>query len=96
MRCAMQRSKPPLQQTIPGRLAVVAALAAPPPSTAVVAVMLPTLLSSTAEDVTDFGAELALSRFESVLMLVCYGLFLVFQLVTHRCVLLRAVYWLTC
>jgi hypothetical protein len=46
--------------------------------------MLPTLLSSTAEAVQDFSAELALSRFESVLMLLCYGLFLVFQLVTHR------------
>jgi Ca2+:H+ antiporter len=52
---------------------------------AVVAIMLPTLLSSTAEAVQDFSAELALSRFESVLMLLCYGLFLVFQLVTHRC-----------
>ncbi|WIA41716.1 hypothetical protein OEZ86_009061 [Tetradesmus obliquus] len=51
---------------------------------AVVAIMLPTLLSSTAEAVQDFSAELALSRFESVLMLLCYGLFLVFQLVTHR------------
>jgi Ca2+/H+ antiporter len=51
---------------------------------AVVAVMLPTLLSSTAEQVKDLRAELALSRFESVLMLVCYGLFLLFQLVTHR------------
>lgn len=53
-------------------------------SPAVVAIMLPTLLSSTAEAVQDFSAELALSRFESVLMLLCYGLFLVFQLVTHR------------
>jgi Ca2+:H+ antiporter len=51
---------------------------------AVVAIMLPTLLSSTAESVTDFSAEVALSRFESVLMLLAYGLFLVFQLVTHR------------
>lgn len=51
---------------------------------AVVAIMLPTLLSSTAEAVKDFKAELALSRFESVLMLLCYGLFLIFQLVTHR------------
>jgi hypothetical protein len=51
---------------------------------AVVAIMLPTLLSSTAEAVQDFSAELALSRFESVLMLLCYALFLVFQLVTHR------------
>ncbi len=57
---------------------------------AVVSVMLPTLISSTAgtnsdSDLkTDMRAELALSRFESVLMLVCYGLFLVFQLVTHR------------
>jgi len=51
---------------------------------AVVAVMLPTLISSTAAVVVDFKAELALSRFESVLMLICYGLFLVFQLVTHR------------
>jgi hypothetical protein len=32
--------------------------------------MLPTLLSSTAEAVQDFSAELALSRFESVLMLL--------------------------
>lgn len=53
---------------------------------AVIAVMLPTLLSSTADAITDFSAELALSRFESVLMLLCYGLFLVFQLVTHRLV----------
>jgi Ca2+:H+ antiporter len=30
------------------------------------------------------GPELWLSRFESVLMLACYGLFLVFQLFTHR------------
>jgi Ca2+:H+ antiporter len=51
---------------------------------AVVAVMLPTLLSSTAEAVHDLKAELALSRAESVLMLLCYGLFLIFQLVTHR------------
>ena len=58
--------------------------AAVPSCPAVVAVMLPTLISSTADVVTDFRAELALSRFESVLMLVCYGLFLVFQLVTHR------------
>jgi Ca2+/H+ antiporter len=52
--------------------------------------MLPTLISSTAGTGTDgdlgsdMRAELALSRFESVLMLMCYGLFLVFQLVTHR------------
>jgi Ca2+/H+ antiporter len=48
--------------------------------------MLPTLISSTAGDdhEGDMRSELALSRFESVLMLVCYGLFLVFQLVTHR------------
>lgn len=57
---------------------------------AVVSVMLPTLISSTAgtgvdgDLATDMKAELALSRFESVLMLLCYGLFLVFQLVTHR------------
>lgn len=53
---------------------------------AVVTVMLPTLISSTAGDdrESDMRSELALSRFESVLMLVCYGLFLVFQLVTHR------------
>lgn len=59
----------------------------PPPTpnrTTVVSVMLPTLISSTAVEVKDFRAELALSRFESVLMLVVYGLFLVFQLVTHR------------
>jgi Ca2+/H+ antiporter len=50
--------------------------------------MLPTLISSTAGDdhEGDMRSELALSRFESVLMLVCYGLFLVFQLVTHRLV----------
>jgi Ca2+/H+ antiporter len=29
-------------------------------------------------------SELALSRFQSVILLLCYGLFLVFQLVTHR------------
>lgn len=57
---------------------------------AVVSVMLPTLISSTTagegkDGDSDLRAELALSRFESVLMLVCYGLFLVFQLVTHRC-----------
>jgi Ca2+/H+ antiporter len=52
--------------------------------------MLPTLISSTAGSgvdgdlATDMKAELALSRFESVLMLLCYGMFLVFQLVTHR------------
>lgn len=53
---------------------------------AVVCVMLPTLISSTAagDQVADLSAELALSRFESVLMLLCYGMFLVFQLVTHR------------
>jgi Ca2+/H+ antiporter len=57
---------------------------------AVVAIMLPTLLSSTSEAVKDFSAEVALSRFESVLMLLCYGLFLVFQLVTHRWAVTRA------
>jgi Ca2+/H+ antiporter len=53
---------------------------------AVVAVMLPTLISSTAAEDSDgdLSAEVALSRFESVLMLLCYALFLVFQLVTHR------------
>jgi Ca2+/H+ antiporter len=67
--------------------AVVAAVVA---AGAVVSVMLPTLISSTAGTGTDgdlgsdMRAELALSRFESVLMLLCYGLFLVFQLVTHR------------
>ncbi|KAF8055733.1 cation/proton exchanger 4 [Scenedesmus sp. PABB004] len=50
----------------------------------VVAVMLPTLLSSTADSVSDATAELALSRFESVLLLLGYALFLVFQLYTHR------------
>ena len=50
----------------------------------VVSIMLPTLLSSTSDLVSDAKAELALSRFESVLLLLCYGLFLVFQLYTHR------------
>lgn len=53
---------------------------------AVVAVMLPTLISSTAaeDSAGDLSSEVALSRFESVLMLLCYALFLFFQLVTHR------------
>jgi Ca2+/H+ antiporter len=46
--------------------------------------MLPTLLSSTNEGVSDDKAELALSRFESVLLLLCYALFQLFQLYTHR------------
>ena len=52
---------------------------------AVIAVALPTLLSTTDDAVADASAELALSRFESAIMLLGYGLFLVFQLCTHRC-----------
>ena len=51
---------------------------------AVIAVALPTLLSTTDGAVTDASAELSLSRFESAVMLLGYGLFLVFQLCTHR------------
>jgi Ca2+:H+ antiporter len=49
-----------------------------------VAVLLPTLLSSTSDIKTGAEGELALSRLESVLLLGGYAAFLVFQLVTHR------------
>lgn len=51
---------------------------------ATVAIALPSLLSETHTEVTSARSELVLSRFESVFMLLCYGLYLVFQLVTHR------------
>mmetsp|Transcript_17489 Transcript_17489/g.37792 ORF Transcript_17489/g.37792 Transcript_17489/m.37792 type:complete len:594 (+) Transcript_17489:253-2034(+) len=51
---------------------------------AVVAVLLPSLLSETETEAKGSTSELALSRFESVLMLVCYCLYLLFQLYTHR------------
>ena len=51
---------------------------------AVVAIVLPSLLSETHTEVKGNKSELALSRFESVLLLICYGLYLIFQLYTHR------------
>eukprot|EP00798_Chlamydomonas_sp_ICE-L_P032705 gene32705-17136_t len=51
---------------------------------AVVAVLLPSLLSETHTLTQGNESELMLSRFESVLLLACYVLFLVFQLFTHR------------
>ncbi|KIZ06925.1 Vacuolar cation/proton exchanger 3 [Monoraphidium neglectum] len=51
---------------------------------AVISVALPTLLSETTNNRADSHAELVLSRFESILMLVGYATFLLFQLVTHK------------
>ncbi|KAI8466789.1 MAG: Ca2+ antiporter/cation exchanger [Monoraphidium minutum] len=50
----------------------------------VVAVTLPTLLSSTSNNPSDSGPEVALSRFESILMLVGYATFLLFQLIEEE------------
>ncbi|GBG00092.1 calcium proton exchanger [Raphidocelis subcapitata] len=50
----------------------------------VVSIALPTLLSSTSKNRVGKREEVALSRFESLLMLVGYATFLVFQLVTHK------------
>jgi calcium/proton exchanger cax len=50
----------------------------------VVAILLPSLLSETHTEAKDSSSELMLSRFESVILLLCYGLYLVFQLCTHR------------
>ena len=47
---------------------------------------MPSLLSETHTEVTTKRSELILSRFESIALLFCYGLFLFFQLYTHRCV----------
>ena len=46
---------------------------------ATVAVLLPSLLSETHTEVVGNQSELALSRFQSVILLLCYGLYLVFQ-----------------
>ncbi len=45
---------------------------------------MPSLLESTHTGVRDKKSELALSRFESIFMFLCYCLYLVFQLKTHR------------
>ncbi|MEW5306854.1 MAG: hypothetical protein WDW36_009292 [Sanguina aurantia] len=50
----------------------------------VVAVLLPSLLAETHTEVASHTSELALSRFESLFLIACYGLYLVFQLCTHR------------
>lgn len=51
----------------------------------VVAVLLPSLLAETHTEVASHTSELSLSRFESVFLIGCYGVYLVFQLCTHRC-----------
>ncbi|EFJ46663.1 Ca2+/H+ antiporter, cation antiporter, membrane protein [Volvox carteri f. nagariensis] len=49
------------------------------------AVMLPSLLDATQSGVSDNNrSELALSRFESIFMFLCYCAYLFFQLKTHR------------
>ncbi|GLC36277.1 hypothetical protein PLESTB_000605100 [Pleodorina starrii] len=49
------------------------------------AIMLPSLLDATKSGASDNNkSELALSRFESVFMFLCYCVFLYFQLKTHR------------
>lgn len=48
------------------------------------AIVMPSLLESTHTGVRDKKSELALSRFESIFMFLCYCLYLFFQLKTHR------------
>ncbi|KAJ9517492.1 hypothetical protein QJQ45_025021 [Haematococcus lacustris] len=49
------------------------------------AVILPSLLSETKTEAKEGNtSELALSRFESIFLLLCYACYLLFQLVTHR------------
>jgi len=50
----------------------------------VVSVLLPSLLKATETAVKGTASELALSRCESVLLLLSYFSFLLFQLYTHR------------
>jgi Ca2+:H+ antiporter len=51
---------------------------------AVLAHALPALLGATHTELRGSASLLALSRFTSFIMLMCYGAFLYFQLVTHR------------
>lgn len=51
---------------------------------AVITILMPSLLSETHTEAKGTSSELTLSRIESICMLLCYILFLFFQLYTHR------------
>lgn len=51
---------------------------------AVASILLPSTLSETGTEENKDASELHLSRFESIMMLILYALYLIFQLVTHK------------